>query len=272
MKKDKIVLITGATSGIGKATAKRFVKKGFHVIITGRRSEKLQEIKDKFTEKYSAHIHTLCFDICDPNQVETAINSLPENWKNIQILVNNAGGARGLEPIQDGNIDEWDYMIDANVKGLLYVSRVVSKIMVKNKNGHIINVCSTAGHDVYPNGGVYCATKHAVAALTKGMRYDMFKYGIRVSEVSPGMVEDTDFSLNRFNGDSEKANIYTDINALKAKDVAEIIFYMTSQPKHVNIQSILVYPTQQASPTLVDRSGRKYDEIIEKSTGTTYIE
>jgi NADP-dependent 3-hydroxy acid dehydrogenase YdfG len=257
-KISKVLLVTGATSGIGKATAKRFVKKGYSVIITGRRADKLAEIKHKYEERYGAVIHTLCFDVTDAEACQKAIGSLEENWQNIEILVNNAGGARGLEPIQDGDIGQWDYMIDANIKGVLYMTKLVSQGMIARGRGHIINISSIAGHEVYPNGGVYCAVKHAVTSLTKAMRLDMYKHGIRVSQVSPGLVEDTEFALNRFNGDEEKANIYSDVTPLNAKNIADTIYFIATQPKNVNIQDIIILPTQQASAVNVDRSGRKY--------------
>ncbi len=253
----KTILITGATSGIGKATAKHFAKKGFNVIMTGRRKDLLEELAKKYTEKYGAIVKTLCFDVSNFEAANAAIASLKDGWSKIDILVNNAGGAKGLAPIHTGDIGHWQFMIDTNIKGLLYVTRLVAPMMVERGKGHIINICSTAGHEVYANGGVYCATKHAVDALTKGMRYDMYKMGIRVSQISPGMVEDTEFSLNRFDGDVQRAKIYEDVTPLNAKDVAELIYFVATRPKHVNIQDILVMSSQQASSTLVDRSGRK---------------
>ena len=255
----KTVMVTGATSGIGKATAKYFAKKGYNIIITGRRADQLEMAKNKLNTKYGAKVHSLCFDVSDSQACETAIHSLEGGWEIIEILINNAGGARGLEPIQEGKIEDWEYMIDANVKGLLYMSRMISPGMVKRGKGHIINICSTAGHEVYPNGAVYCATKHAVDALTKGMRHDLFRHGVRVSQISPGMVEDTEFSLRRFDGDEEKAKIYEDVTPLNAKDIAELIFFVATRPRHVNVQDMLVMSTQQASSTNVDRSGRKYE-------------
>lgn len=255
----KTILITGGTSGIGKATAKYFAKKGYNVIITGRRKDALETIAQKLNLKYGARVKTLCFDVTKKEEVADSLKALEDGWDVIDILVNNAGGARGLEPIQEGDTADWDYMIDANVKGLLYMTRMIAPRMVQRGKGHIINLCSTAGHEVYPNGAVYCASKHAVDALTKGMRHDLFKHGIRVSQISPGMVEDTEFALNRFKGDEEKAKIYEDITPLNAKDVAELIFFVATRPRHVNIQDVLVMGTQQASSTHVDRSGRKYE-------------
>jgi NADP-dependent 3-hydroxy acid dehydrogenase YdfG len=253
----KTIMITGATSGIGKATAKHFAKKGYNVIMTGRRKALLDELSKKFTEKYSAKVMTLCFDITDLEGTKKAIASLKDGWEKIDVLVNNAGGAKGLAPIHTGDFDHWQFMIDTNIKGLLYVTRLIAPHMVERGKGHIINICSTAGHEVYANGSVYCATKHAVDALTKGMRYDMYKFGIKVSQISPGMVEDTEFSLNRFDGDAQKAKIYEDVTPLNAKDVAEMIYFVATRPKHVNVQDVLVMSTQQASSTLVDRSGRR---------------
>jgi NADP-dependent 3-hydroxy acid dehydrogenase YdfG len=256
---NKTVLITGATSGIGKATAKRFAKNGYKIIITGRRLDRLESIKEKYEKKYGASVYILCFDVCDQLECQGAFNSLPQEFRNIDILINNAGGARGMEPIQNGSLYHWEYMIDANIKGVLYMTKLVSQGMIERNRGHIINISSIAGHEVYPNGAVYCAVKHAVTALTKGMRMDMYKYGIKVSQVSPGLVEDTEFALNRFDGDAEKANIYSDVTPLNAKNIADTILYIATQPKNVNIQEIIILPTQQASAVNVDRSGRKYD-------------
>ncbi len=258
VKNTKTILITGASSGIGKATAKHFAKKGYNVIITGRRADKLQEMQTKFSQKYGANVLSLPFDITSIDQTKAAINSLDRKWREIDILINNAGGAKGLDPIQDGDFDHWNFMIDTNIKGLLYITRLIVPQMVARGSGHILNICSTAGHEVYANGGVYCATKHAVDALTKAMRYDMYKHGIRVSQISPGMVEDTEFSLNRFDGDVQKAKIYEDVTPLNSKDIAELIYFVITRPNHVNVQDILVMSSQQASSTQVDRSGRKY--------------
>ena len=253
----KLVMITGATSGIGSASAKIFAKNGYNLIITGRRKERLEEIKKKLQTKYGIEIITLCFDIRNNDAVKKAWKSLKADWRKIDILVNNAGLAKGFDPIHEGNIDDWETMIDTNIKGLLYISRLVSPDMVKNQIGHIINVCSTAGHEVYPNGNVYSATKFGVDALTRSMRLDLYKYGIRVSQVSPGHVEETEFALVRFDGDEKRSKIYEDFTPLKAKDVAEIIYFMTSRNKHINIQDVLVMGTQQAGSNFVDRSGRK---------------
>ncbi len=252
----KIVLVTGATSGIGKATAKLFAKRGFDVIMTGRRKKRLAELAKEFVSKYGVKVHTLCFDVRDLKATKKALGSLPEEWLDIDILVNNAGLASGFDPIFEGDIKDWEVMIDTNVKGLLYMTRLLSPAMVNRKKGHIINVCSTAGHEVYPNGNVYCASKHAVDALTKAMRIDLHKHGVRVSQVSPGHVEETEFALVRFHGDKKKSKIYEDFQPLKSRDVAKTIFFIASQPKHVNIQDVLMMGTQQASSLFVDRSGR----------------
>ena len=252
----KIVMITGATSGIGFATAKLLAKKGYNLILTGRRNDKLQEIKEKLTHKYGVEIITLCFDIRDNTAVELAWNSLNDTWKNVDVLINNAGLAKGLAPVHQGSLSDWETMIDTNIKGLLYISRIVTQVMVSLHKGQIINVCSTAGHEVYPNGNVYSATKYAVDALTKSMRLDLYKHNIRVGQVSPGHVEQTEFALVRFDGDSEKARIYEDFSPLKAKDVANAIYYMISQPGYVNIQHIMLMGTQQAGSNFINRNGR----------------
>jgi len=261
MKKtlSKTVLITGATSGIGKATAKVFAKQGYDLIITGRRQKRLDETKKKLSSKYSVRIKALCFDVRDLSSCKTAINSLKGDWKQIDILINNAGLASGLDPIHEGDIDDWETMIDTNVKGLLYMTKLISPGMVKRRSGHIINVCSTAGHEVYPKGNVYCASKHAVNALSKAMRIDLHTHGIRVSQVSPAHVEETEFALVRFHGDKKKSKIYEDFNPLKSKDVANTIYYIAIQPKHINIQDIILMGTQQANSLFTDRSGRKFD-------------
>lgn len=257
----KIALITGASSGIGKACAKEFAKAGYDLIITGRRKEKLVEVKSKLKLKYGVQITVLDFDVTDKKAVKKAWQSLNKDIiSKISILVNNAGGAKGLDAIHEGSLDHWETMIDTNIKGLLYLSKIVSKSFVNRKKGHIINICSTAGHEVYPKGAVYCATKHAVDALTKGMRLDLHSYGIKVSQVSPAHVEETEFALNRFDGDKNKAKIYQDFNPLTSKDVAKTILFIVMQPKHVNIQDVLMMGTQQANSTTINKSGRIYDK------------
>jgi NADP-dependent 3-hydroxy acid dehydrogenase YdfG len=254
--KRKLVFITGATSGIGQATAKIFAKNGYNLIITGRRNERLSEVSQRLVRKYGSEVKTLCFDIRHNDEVNAAWQSLDPNWQVVDILVNNAGLAKGFDPIYNGQLNHWETMIDTNIKGLLYITRLVSPGMVERKSGHIINLCSTAGHEVYPNGNVYSATKFAVDALTKSMRLDLYKHGIKVSQVSPGHVEETEFALVRFDGDAQKAKIYEDFTPLRSKDVADAIFYLASRPKHVNIQHILMMSTQQAGSNFVDRSGR----------------
>ena len=259
-KISKTVLITGATSGIGKATAHLFAQEGYRVIITGRRKNRLKELKKHLTNSYNAVIQHLTFDVQDINSVRKKLGKLEGAWSQIDILINNAGLALGKDPIHKGNIQHWDTMIDTNVKGLLYMTRAISPYMVKRQRGHIINVCSTAGKEVYPNGNVYCATKHAVDALTRAIRLDLYKYNIRVSQVSPAMVEQTEFSKVRFEGDKVKAAIYEDFNPLTSTDVAEAIHFMATRPAHINIQDIVLMGTQQAGSTYVNRSGRIYDK------------
>lgn len=248
----KTALITGATSGIGKATAIRLAEEGFKLIICGRRQERLDELVNMLSNKTS--VHTLNFDVRDKDEIANKINNLPEEFSTIDILVNNAGNAHGLDPIQEGSIDDWDAMLDINVKGLLYVSKVVIPKMIAAKSGHIINIGSTAGKEVYPNGNVYCASKHAVDALNQGMRIDLNKYGIRVGAINPGLTE-TEFSEVRFKGDSEKANkVYQGFKALQAEDIADIIRFVVTRPYHVNIADLTVMPTAQASSTIVNKS------------------
>lgn len=255
----KVVMVTGASSGIGKATALAFAKKGYHLILTGRRVAKLEDLKNKIKKKYGSKVKVLSFDVRKKSEVKRAIESLTGHWCDIQILINNAGLAKGLDYINEGKVEHWEQMIDTNVKGLLYVTRHVSSQMVQRGSGHIINVCSTAGHEVYPKGNVYCATKHAVDALTKGMRMDLYTHGIRVSQISPAHVEETEFAINRFDGNKDKAKIYDDFNPLKSSDVADTIYFIASRPNHVNIQDIIIMGTQQAPGGNIDRTGRKYD-------------
>ncbi len=251
-----IVLITGATSGIGKATAAIFAEKGYDLILTGRRFSRLLKLKEEFETKYSSSIQLLPFDVRSATAVQSAINELPEVWKNISVLINNAGLALGFDPIHEGNLEDWETMIDTNVKGLLYMTRVIAPFMVKQKKGHIINVSSIAGKEVYPNGNVYCASKHAVEALTKAMRIDLHQHNIRVSQIAPGHVEETEFAKVRFHGDTDRAKIYEDFIPVNSRDVAETIHFIATRPPHVNIQDILIMGTQQASATITDRSGR----------------
>ncbi|MCA0235520.1 MAG: SDR family NAD(P)-dependent oxidoreductase [Bacteroidetes bacterium] len=250
-------MITGATSGIGKATAELFARNGYRLIITGRRVERLIALKNSLESEFGSDVLLLPFDVRDAGAVEAALTSLPEAFQQIDILVNNAGLAKGFSPIHEGSLSHWDTMIDTNVKGLVYVSRIVAQGMVQRRSGHIINVGSIAGKEIYPNGNVYCASKAAVDALTRAMRYDLFTYNIRVSQVSPGHVEETEFAINRFDGDAERAKIYNDFQPLTARDVADAIYYMATRPAHVNIQDMYMFATQQASATAVNRSGRE---------------
>lgn len=250
------VLITGATSGIGRATAEIFARNGHRVILTGRRVERLVLLKTEFEEELRADVLMLPFDVREAGAVQAALDNLPESWQNIDILVNNAGLAKGLAPIHEGNIDHWEQMVDTNIKGLLYVTRAVAPGMVARRRGHIINIGSSAGKEVYANGNVYCATKFAVEALTRSMRLDLHTHNIRVSQVSPGHVEETEFAITRFDGDAERARIYNDFIPLKSSDVAETIYWMATRPPHVNIQDVQMFATQQASATVIDRSGR----------------
>lgn len=255
----KTVLITGATAGIGKATARIFAKRGYDLIITGRRKERLKAIKAKYQAKYAGEVTILAFDITDKSAVKKALSSVKSKLKQVDVLVNNAGLASGKDKIHEGHLSDWDAMIDTNVKGLLYVTRTIAEYMAKNKEGHIINIGSTASHEVYPGGGIYCASKHAVLGLTKAMRMDLVDKNIRITQISPGAVEETEFSMVRFKGDEVKASIYDDYNPLTSRDVAKIVYYATAQPKHVNIQEILVTGTQQVSPFVYDKSGRRFD-------------
>lgn len=246
-------LITGATSGIGLATARAFARNGIHLVLCGRRQERLDALSVELGT--SVQVHTLNFDVRDAADVATKIASLPETFRAIDILVNNAGNAYGLTPIQDGEIADWDAMIDINVKGLLYVSKAVIPQMIERKRGHIINIGSLAGQEVYPNGNVYCASKFAVDALTKGMRMDLNQHNIKVTSINPGMVE-TEFSVVRFKGDAERAkNVYRGMTPLTAEDVADVIWFAASRPAHVNVAELLLLPTAQASSAIVKREG-----------------
>ncbi|WP_159021988.1 SDR family NAD(P)-dependent oxidoreductase [Formosa sp. L2A11] len=248
--KTKIALITGATSGIGKSTAQEFAKHHIKLVLCGRRQDRLDTIKE--TLEKETEVYTLNFDVRDKEATQAAIDSLPEDFSNIDILINNAGNAHGLDTIQDGNTDDWDAMLDINVKGVLYVSHAIMPKMIARKSGHIINIGSSAGKEVYPKGNVYCATKHAVLAITEGMRIDMNPYGIKVGAVNPGLVE-TEFSKVRFKGDPKAADVYKGYQALQPQDIAEIIYFVISRPYHVNIADLLVFPTAQASSTILNK-------------------
>lgn len=248
---EKTVLITGATSGIGKATALVLAEKKYKLILTGRRVHLLSDLEKQLRTK--TKILTLNFDIRDFKQVEKNLQSLPKEWSNIDVLINNAGLAAGLNPINEGDINDWEVMIDTNIKGLLYITKKVIPLMMNSQNKHIINIGSIAGKEVYPNGNVYCATKFAVDALTKAMRIDLLDKGFKVTAVNPGMVE-TEFSIVRFKGNKERAEkVYDGIEALKGNDVAQIIDFIISLPAHVNINDITIMPTAQATPTIVNR-------------------
>lgn len=243
----KVVLVTGATSGIGEATARAFAEKGYKLVITGRRGERLEALKAELEAQFGAKVLALVFDVRSEEECNNAIANLPEEFSQIDILVNNAGLASGLEHLNEGSSEDWNAMIDTNVKGLLYITRAVSNRMIEcGKGGHIVNLGSTAGTQVYENGNVYCATKHAVHAISHGMRIDLLRHRIRVTEIRPGMVE-TEFSVVRFHGDKQRADgVYKGLQPLVGKDVAEAIVWATSQPSHVNISEIVLTPTAQA--------------------------
>ena len=248
----KTAFITGATSGIGKATAELFAKNGIDLVLCGRRQERLDTLKNELGKQ--VNVYTLSFDIRNKKSVKEAIESLPEAFQKIDILINNAGNAHGLDPIQDGSSEDWDAMLDINVKGLLYVSKALMGQMIERKSGHIINIGSTAGKEVYPKGNVYCASKHAVDAINQGMRIDLNPYGIRVGAVNPGLVE-TEFSNVRFKGDEERAdNVYKGFQPLKPEDIADVIHFVVTRPYHVNIADLIVMPTAQASSTILNKS------------------
>ncbi len=249
----KIAFVSGATAGIGEAIAILLAENNFNLIISGRRIERLKQLKEKISKEFKVEVHILNFDVRVLKQVQDAIKSLSEDWKKIDVLINNAGLAVGLNTIQEGVIDDWERMIDTNIKGLLYLSREISPLMVKRKTGHIINIGSIAGKEVYPNGNVYCGTKHAVDAITKGMRIDLVHDNVRVTGIHPGMV-DTEFSLVRFKGDKQKANsVYKDLEPLYAKDIAEAVLFCVSRPNSVNINDMVIMPTIQASATVIHR-------------------
>jgi NADP-dependent 3-hydroxy acid dehydrogenase YdfG len=249
----KIILITGATSGFGKASALKFAENGWNIIITGRRKERLDELEQLLKEKYRVEVCSLCFDVRNLSEVQTAINSLSNNWKNIDVLLNNAGLAAGRGAIQEGCYDDWEQMIDTNVKGLLYMTREIAPLMVARKQGHIINVASLAGWEAYGGGNVYCGTKHAVRAISRSARIDLVNDNVKVSVVSPGAAE-TEFSLVRFKWDETKANaVYEGYKPLQAEDVANSIYFIATQPPHVNIEEIFLLPTAQATANIIHR-------------------
>lgn len=245
----RTILITGATAGIGEACARRFAAHGDRLILTGRRAERLQAL----SQELDTEVLPLAFDVRDPEAVQQQLGQLPEGWQEVDILLNNAGLAVGLQPLQEGLLDDWERMIDTNVKGLLYVTRVIAPGMAARKKGHIINIGSTAGKEVYPNGNVYCATKHAVNALSQGMRIDLLADGIKVTQIAPGLVE-TEFSQVRFKGDQERAEkVYQNMTPLYANDVAEVVFFSASLPPHVCLNDVVMTATAQANSMLVQR-------------------
>ena len=248
----KTILITGATSGIGLATAKKFANEKNQLILCGRRQHKLDEISNEISK--ITNVLTLRFDVSNKEEVNKVLENLPKEFSSIDVLINNAGNAHGLDTIQEGSLDDWDNMIDSNVKGLLYVSRVLIPKMIVKQNGHIINIGSLAGREVYEKGNIYCATKHAVNAISKAMRIDLNKTGIKVSEINPGLVE-TDFSNVRFKGDSDRAEkVYLGYKALQADDIADIIEFVINRPSHVNIADILVLPKSQATSSIINKN------------------
>ncbi len=249
----KLILITGATAGFGRAIARKFAENGNNLIITGRRQDRLDDLARELTGKYNIEVLPLCFDVRKLPEVETAIASLAGSWRDIDVLVNNAGLAVGLNPVHEGVIDDWERMIDTNVKGLLYMTRLVSPLMVARKQGHIINIGSIAGREVYPMGNVYCGSKFAVDAITKGTRIDLVAHNIKVTQIAPGAAE-TEFSMVRFKGDETRAgSVYKGFTPLSAGDVADVVFYVTTLPGHVNINDLVLMPTAQASAAITHK-------------------
>ena len=250
---DRIVVVTGASSGIGASCAKLFAKEGAALILAARRRHKLETIAEELEQDYQSKVHLLEMDVSDRHAVETALTSLPESWRNVDILVNNAGLSRGKENLQEGEIQNWEEMIDTNIKGLLYVTRSLLPRMVERDRGHIINIGSIAGHEAYPGGNVYCATKAAVRTLSQGIKMDLLGTPVRVSCVDPGTVE-TEFSQVRFRGDTEKAKqVYANMNPLTPNDIAEVVVFCATRPPHVNMSEVLVLATDQSSATMISR-------------------
>jgi 3-hydroxy acid dehydrogenase / malonic semialdehyde reductase len=247
------ILITGATSGIGAACARAFAAAGARLILVARRAERLRTLAEQLGERHGTECHTLTLDVREVGVVTHMLTELPAEWSGVEVLVNNAGLARGLEPLPEGDVRDWEEMIDTNVRGVLAVTRAVVPGMVERGRGHVVNIGSTAGHEVYPGGVVYCATKHALGAITRGLRMDLLGTGVRVSAVDPGMVE-TEFSVVRFHGDQERADrVYAGLTPLSPDDVADAVLWVTTRPPHVNIDEIIVKPTDQASSTQVHR-------------------
>ncbi len=251
--KGKIVFVTGATSGIGKGCVIEFAKAGADILICARREELLKEFADQLKNEFKVDVHYFQLDVRKKDDVFTAIKNLPAKWKSIDVLLNNAGLARGLSKMYEDDIQNWEEMIDTNIKGLLYVTRAVAPLMAERKSGHIINIGSIAGHEAYPKGGVYCGTKHAVDAITKSLRMDLVEDNVRVSTIDPGLVE-TNFSSVRFRGDEERAkNVYKGFKPLTGNDIGEIAVFIASRPAHVNLAEAIVLPSAQASATIVNR-------------------
>lgn len=251
--KMKTAFITGITSGFGKAFAYRLAKLNYNLVVTGRRKERLEEIAEAIRNEFCVGVHTLCFDVRDNEACKAAVASLPDSFSSIDLLVNNAGLAAGASPFDQSELDDYERMIDTNVKGLLYITKLIVPSMIERKQGHIINISSIAGIEVYPNGSVYCATKHAVNAITRGLRLDLLKHGIKVGSISPGMVE-TEFSIVRYHGDEEKAKaVYAGIVPLNAEDIADALEFMVTRPDHVSINDIQINPKQQANTYLTHR-------------------
>ncbi len=247
----RTAFITGATSGIGEATARLLASNSYSLILCGRREERLKALREELSEQ--TRVHTLSFDVRDSKAVHAAVDGLPEEWRQVSVLINNAGNAHGMSPMQEGSEEDWNAMIDINVKGLLYVTKAVLPLIQAQESGHIVNIGSIAGKEVYPNGNVYCASKHAVDAINQGLRIDLNGTHIRVSAVNPGLVE-TEFSLVRFKGDAGRAaKVYDGMEALHAADIADTILYILTRPAHVNIADMLVLPTAQAASTIVHR-------------------
>jgi len=250
----KIIFITGATAGFGKAIAYKFAEHGYDLILNGRREERLRKIEKELSEQYGAKVISLPFDVRDPKAAAEMINGLPHDAKKIDLLINNAGLASGLSTIQDGNIEDWDVMIDTNIKGLLYVSRLIMPLMIAQGSGHIINISSIAGKEAYFRGNIYCATKFAVDALTKSMRIDLLEKGIKVTSIDPGAAE-TEFSLVRFHGDKERAKkTYEGYEPLHAEDIADIVFFAATRPPHVVLNDIVVTPLAQANTSYIHKN------------------
>ena len=249
------MVITGASSGIGAACARGFAREGARLVLTGRRTERLEALAEELRAEHGTECHLVTLHVRDGGAVAEPLGGLPAEWAEVEVLVNNAGLGRGMEKLHEGNPVEWDEVLDTNVKGLLYATRALTPGMVERKRGHVINIGSVAGHEVYPGGAVYCASKHAVGAITRGLRMDLLGTGVRVSTVDPGMVE-TEFSVVRFRGDEERARrVYANMDPLTPDDIADAVLWCATRPPHVNIDEIILKPTDQASATLVHRRG-----------------